>query len=1157
MSSWRGRSGVALILLIAAVAALFGLQWQARADVVAGQFYLDEASDALGGADSTNDPAVSVPAGTEVFYEFSAVSINATAGDLEVVIQLAPSITITDFVAGMGPSPFCYITGSNDSILVCSWSGPLPAGASFNVGFWALASGYSGTPAIFTVEDLGSAQGPVNGTNQTSAVTAATTSLTKSASPTTLPIMGGPVTYTITYSHGNASAVSASSGSWQLTDTFAAPPFTNVTSVTVTTAPAGTTWSCTGAGPAPTTVSCSLTGGSISGTDTVIVSIVATVGPNTNPGSRTVSNTANVSVTTDQGSDFTKTASVNVSQAGYSPLTKTEDPSSLGANGGSLAWTVTYTHPSGMPGIAAGDLVITDTISDPAVSTVDSLSGVVGLSCSPDKTLPAAPPVTITCTNTGTVPAGGVVQFTANVTVSPNSSSNPRWLSNTANSTAVIAEVEFNDSDTSNVFQAGKDEPVKQPILAWAGQVVALQHDWGDAQCDEVVYTRQNGPGSFYPSGAWETTFSLEEYETTVSEALYESEDPGEVDVLASCGDVTYRFVIYYMKLESITTTIVPGSRSGHNAGAFAPLNPWDTSNDVTSRTANVSSDQLVRVRVKGWTITSNPSSRPAATGQNGELLPAGRWVLPDDWRALAGGALAETRRPNYDIMVTPGTGLTCSDTDPAASDPNPSLFGDRVVFDQCQAKKPLPTSDTTTTLNHKRVEGPFSLLDGPLPGDSAAPSNGPDWVRETWLPDQRINEADAPMPPAPVTVTLTGSGFLKPADKDDIYNTNPYYVTHIPAEPSIPTTGYLWNSWVSGPYEFWWPVATGLPVYSAAGADSAKTTASSVKVSTGGFTSLTVYSDNHGEAMVWVNGDAGLTMEQCATSAGSGTPSNVVTVSGWYCEFGDKVGSSTIRADVDYPQFVKHFPLQSNSVTIDWTWGGIKRVRVADGEAPQFKYVIFEVTDRDGFCDDSPSLHPVLGERVSFIIDSGDGRIVNVSAGGTIGTLGRDAVTTVIPTDGNEDNVLDPGARPTPDLGVCQAWIRVSNSLLGVTNVLVVAEDPEGTITFDEVVDFTSTHTYTLSFRWNLVTWVGADNISPADALRGTGPNAGGSNIFDKVTAVYGWNAATQQWLAFFPSGVNVPGANNLTALRTGEAYWVAITAPGPVSWTVVKNVR
>ena len=40
-------------------------------------------------------------------------------------------------------------------------------------------------------------------------------------------------------------------------------------------------------------------------------------------------------------------------------------------------------------------------------------------------------------------------------------------------------------------------------------------------------------------------------------------------------------------------------------------------------------------------------------------------------------------------------------------------------------------------------------------------------------------------------------------------------------------------------------------------------------------------------------------------------------------------------------------------------------------------------------------------------------------------------------------------------------------------------------------------------------------------------------NDIFDQVTAVYGWNQASQTWLGFFPAGVSVPGANDLTSLR------------------------
>jgi hypothetical protein len=126
------------------------------------------------------------------------------------------------------------------------------------------------------------------------------------------------------------------------------------------------------------------------------------------------------------------------------------------------------------------------------------------------------------------------------------------------------------------------------------------------------------------------------------------------------------------------------------------------------------------------------------------------------------------------------------------------------------------------------------------------------------------------------------------------------------------------------------------------------------------------------------------------------------------------------------------------------------------------------------------------------------------------------------------------------------------------VTNVLVVAHNdpPEGNVTFDRIVDFKNSADLTLNFRWSLVTWTGADNIPVEDALKGSGLNEGGSDIFDQVTAVYGWDAAAQDWLGYFPAGVGVPGANDLTALKMGQAYWIAITGPGSVTWTIETNV-
>ena len=102
----------------------------------------------------------------------------------------------------------------------------------------------------------------------------------------------------------------------------------------------------------------------------------------------------------------------------------------------------------------------------------------------------------------------------------------------------------------------------------------------------------------------------------------------------------------------------------------------------------------------------------------------------------------------------------------------------------------------------------------------------------------------------------------------------------------------------------------------------------------------------------------------------------------------------------------------------------------------------------------------------------------------------------------------------------------------------------------FVTVDDEPETASYSLLFQWNLVSWAGADSIPVSDALAGLGANEAGNDIRGSVAAVYGWNGATQSWQAFFPAGVNVPGANNLHVLSKGQPYWLAVTSN--VGWEV-----
>jgi hypothetical protein len=518
------------------------------------------------------------------------------------------------------------------------------------------------------------------------------------------------------------------------------------------------------------------------------------------------------------------------------------------------------------------------------------------------------------------------------------------------------------------------------------------------------------------------------------------------------------------------------------------------------------------------------------------------------------------------------------------------------------------PPVDAPIYLATVPFEGPLSLIDLPGFNTGAAPSNlVPGAIRDTTFKDFDVDKWDAPMPQAPVSVKIRGAGFIKQVLKQDVYYIgtannfasqkfpNPYYIANVPAEPWLSAIsaggGFLWDSWAldgpggagQGPYVFWQPARIGTNIVGVG--DSTVTAAQAAELANirtiygdGSIArDLVVFSDNHGEFMVTANGDFKLDYSGCATN---------IIAGGKHCKPGDLVGSSTITATADYPEFRgKHPPVASNAVTVDWTWGGYKDVTIEEGETPQFKYLVFHALDRDGFCafpyatQGTVSLHPVYSpldevinpgagitgyvdpiENVDFLIDAGEGIIVGQSSG-TLNVDGTRQFATGVRTFSTAVNTTLKEFEFSPlaaaeQTDECQAWIRVSNSLLGIVNFLVIAHDDEGDIGFDRIIDLQGTATYTLNFRWSLITWSGADNIPVADALGGTGANDAGNDISAEVTAVYGWNQASQDWLGYFPSGVSVPGANDLTVLRTGNAYWIAIKAPGPVTWTYATNV-
>jgi hypothetical protein len=630
----------------------------------------------------------------------------------------------------------------------------------------------------------------------------------------------------------------------------------------------------------------------------------------------------------------------------------------------------------------------------------------------------------------------------------------------------------------------------KQPLLAWAGQRIVLEHDWsftdvnGNRSCPFgtgefgtgpffVRYVKESGNGALisdlgngaasgpdfmvvrvFPNG----DSNVDATDNCISRVIYESQDQGEQDVVAhvvecapvfrgvsaqpdgfggsvdpdTCTVVSQQvaFLAFYMKFEDITLKLLPdatthGSPPAQSSTAVSPAAGAD------STTANVSENVLARATVRGWVLADNCPARASSVGSNGEFIPANRCIFPDDWLFKAGGATALEARPNYDIYG--GSTSPCTEA----------------------------------------VAGPFSQLDAPGCGGTQAPHAG-GGQRETNFPDGVINANDAPMPSALMRFGLTGSGFLLGAAK---HNPNSQFdVTHIPAEPWITPinsdgSGYQWNSWgtgaKSGVYHYWTDFAShGPEVLSCAGAsDGAFVFVPGVGsdpcgdgsgVATGGFDVTKVYSDEHGNAMTWINGDANLSFTGCSTSAPvSGTATPIVLLKGFYCKSGATVGTSTLNALVDYPDKRKHFAIESGNVTVTWTWGGIKDVTVVPDPKDatgQFHYVVFHVTDRDGFCGESSSLHPVLGEEVDFRIDSTTGVILpdinGNTAEGPAATVSADLKSATTHT-------FDTSANPTITIGApaadeCQAWIHVSESQLKPVNVVVTAFDPEGTVTFD-----------------------------------------------------------------------------------------------------------
>jgi len=389
---------------------------------------------------------------------------------------------------------------------------------------------------------------------------------------------------------------------------------------------------------------------------------------------------------------------------------------------------------------------------------------------------------------------------------------------------------------------------VKTPQLRWAGEKIVLEKDWSDILTGQysdywVEYNLESeSVGTLHPVGD-HTPYSgglVEALLDTdgVSRCILESEQAGEADVDAALyynptegSDELVSemgFLVYFLEFEDVTLAedITPASS----------LTDLDTDTE----------DADVAVRVRGFFDYHHshlmPTMREAqyidldGNGTPDKIMPAGRYILPDDWWLIA-----ETTdiglRPNFDLMDQPDDDIT------STSELGPYDTDVRTTTDPGEAEEPCIGPFNTLQL--------WSQEDMWISSATVPSSLTPDFVRNTVVPDGIIDAWDAPMPQALVIFDVVSTtGTLSELDKGALAGygiigtayQSPFYAVEIPSSSSIPAFGYNWNSWGSnGPYDYWEDL----------GLDSITANTSESPVDTD---DVEVYCDNHGIAGVTID---------------------------------------------------------------------------------------------------------------------------------------------------------------------------------------------------------------------------------------------------------------------------------------------------------------
>ncbi len=329
---------------------------------------------------------------------------------------------------------------------------------------------------------------------------------------------------------------------------------------------------------------------------------------------------------------------------------------------------------------------------------------------------------------------------------------------------------------------------------------------WGgyeDSQC--ILSTQQSGEA--------DVNAALYEVWMTIGVSGYidHDYDSQAVQVTFNGPIANHGFLVYFLEFEDVTLA--------------EDITPLDS---LTNIEPDATAD--VAVQVRGFfdskyshlmaTMREAKAIDLNNDGVADKWLPAGRYIMPDDWWLIA-ETEDVTLRPNYDLMDQAN-----NDTIVSPVDSN---------YDHVEELGPYDSEVRTTDppgLAEWPSIGPFSTyqtwsIEDMWVATATVPSSlGPNFVRNTVVPNGTIDEYDAPMPQALVIFdVVSDTGTLSGLDKGNLEGygyigtppvyQSPFYAVEIPANWQIPA-GYNWMSWtrdplwmywyysVDGPYDYW-----------------------------------------------------------------------------------------------------------------------------------------------------------------------------------------------------------------------------------------------------------------------------------------------------------------------------------------------------------------